>query len=189
MDQPSDFGGLFSSRRIVVVGANGAGKTWLATRLATVLDLTLVHHDALALTTQWVRRPEAQVQAAREQVAAKAAWIIEGGPLVLKSDGILNRADVIIWLDLPRHVRVWRIFHRTLRYLGRQRPEHPPGNREWPGTRQMRFLVKAWRSDAEVRSMIVQRLPCSRARVIRLKAPQDVRDLVTLLEDRAYALS
>ena len=44
---------------------------------------------------------------------------------------------------MPAPLRVWRIIVRSLRYFGRTRPEHPPGNPDWPGRRQWQFLVRA----------------------------------------------
>ncbi|MEL6640620.1 MAG: hypothetical protein AAFP98_04785 [Pseudomonadota bacterium] len=187
MDQPSDIGGLFSADRIVVVGANGAGKTWFAMRLATARRLPLVHHDALALTAGWVRRPESEVEVARNALAAEPAWILEGGPFALSGD-VLARAEVIVWLDLPRNIRFWRVFWRTLRFLGQRRPEHPPGNREWPGRRQLRFLIKVWSHDAQVRTMIDRKLSETCAHVIRVTSPHAVNALVASLKDPPHAL-
>ncbi len=180
--QPSDFGGLFSARRIVVVGANGAGKTWFATRLADHVQLPLVHNDALALSRNWVRLPAAEVNAARAAVAAGDVWIIEGGPSVL-AGAVLKRAQLIIWLDPPRILRVWRVLKRTLLYMGRERPEHPPGNREWPGLRQWRFLVKTWTSDAKMRGRIAAALDQLAADVLHLRTPVEVADLLARARD------
>lgn len=181
MDEPSDFGGLFSARRIVVVGANGAGKTWLAGRIATALDLPLYHNDALALTTGWARRPSGNVVEARTRIADSTAWVLEGGPSTL-SDAVLARVQVIIWLDIPRHLRFWRVLKRTLLFLGRERPEHPPGNREWPGRRQVGFLVKTWTHDSKARDWILQCIADSHAPVIRLRSTREVAALVAQLK-------
>lgn len=153
MDQPSDFGGLFSCQRVVVVGANGAGKTWFARRLGAALSLDVTHNDALVLTSGWHRRPPNVVCAARNEIAQRNSWIIEGGPSILSGD-VLTRAEAIVWLDPPRRLRLWRVLLRTMRFMGRQRPEHPPGNREWPGQRQWRFLTKTWTHDTVARVAI-----------------------------------
>lgn len=128
--------------RVVVVGANGAGKTWFATRLAQRTGGHVICKDALALTTGWHRRPAAQVQADLARAVAAERWVLEGGPSIL-TQPVLARATLVVWLDVSGRLRAWRILRRSFWYLGRVRPEHPPGNRDWPGVRQMRFLLRA----------------------------------------------
>ena len=180
-DQPSEFGGLFSARRVVVVGANGAGKTWLSGRLAMVLNLPLTHNDALVLCHNWTRLPPNDVDAARDKVAQGKAWIIEGGPSVL-SGNVLDRTTVVVWLDPPRHIRFLRVLWRTVRFMGRNRPEHPRGNREWPGRRQLRFVVKTWTHDKKTRCCIKAKVAGMRAEVVHLRSAEDVRSCVKAVE-------
>ena len=169
--KPSDFGGLYFLR-VVVVGANGAGKTWFARDLAARMRIPVVTKDAIALTTGWQQRPRAQVQTALADAIKAEAWVLEGGPSIL-SPVVLDRADLVIWLDLPASVRFWRIVRRSLRYLGRTRPEHPPGNRDWPGRRQFGF---AWRAlvggDQFVRA-INGALAGSAVPLVRLRTPAE----------------
>lgn len=169
--KPSEDGGLFSCQRIIVVGANGAGKTWVATRLAGHLGLRLIHNDALALTTDWVQRPRDAVRNARDEQAEGAAWIIEGGPSIL-CGAALARAEMVIWLDMSRGLRLRRVLWRTMTHIGRQRPEHPPGNRDWPGRRQFRFVAKVWTSDRVMRESVEAALAGYEGRVMHLKTPQ-----------------
>lgn len=42
-----DLGGLFSAQRIVVTGANGAGKTRIAGEIADQTGHRIIHMDAL----------------------------------------------------------------------------------------------------------------------------------------------
>ena len=175
--QPSGFGGLFSARRIVVVGANGAGKTWFANRLSAALGCDVTHNDALALTTQWAHREKADIRLARDAIAAREAWIIEGGPSTL-SGVVLDRAQVTVWLDMPRWVRVRRVLWRSVVFMGRQRPEHPTGNREWPGRRQTRFIAKTWTSDAAMRRAIAAGLERCAGQILHLVSPAEVPTLL-----------
>lgn len=170
--KPSDFGGLYFFR-VVVVGANGAGKTWFARDLAARMGVPVMAKDAMALTTGWQQRPRAQVQAAIADAIMAKAWVLEGGPSIL-SPLVLDRADLVIWLDLPASVRFWRIVRRSLRYLGRTRPEHPPGNRDWPGRRQFRFAWRALVAGDQFARAINDALAGSAVPVVRLRTPADV---------------
>ena len=127
--------------RIIITGANGSGKSHLAKRLAVSRpDFPIVAFDALKLTTQWQTRPRLKIDAALAAHVAKPAWIIEGGPTLLQI--ACPRADCVIWLDPPLHIRTWRLFARPWRHLGKTRPELPDGN---PDTlwRQGRFAIQS----------------------------------------------
>ena len=54
--KPSDFGGLYFLR-VVVVCANGPGKTWFARDLSARMGVRVIAKDAMALTTGWQQRP------------------------------------------------------------------------------------------------------------------------------------
>lgn len=180
--KPSDdVGGLFVggdqiSRnliRVVIVGANGAGKTWFVKRLAARLDLPVIHKDALALTTGWAQRPRTDVHAEILRLTAADAWVLEGGPSVLTAP-VLARAQRVVWLDMPPFVRFCRVLWRSLRYLGRTRPELPHGNRDWPGLRQWRFALRALIGGARFTDAIEAALSSAQLPVVRLWTRADV---------------
>ena len=153
IQRPSPSGGPFAfdpaaldparHRRIMVTGANGAGKTHLARALAAATGAPLLHKDAAALLTGWRQRSGAEVRTIVDAHVRQPAWVLDTGPTSLRPD-VLDRTDLVIWLDPPAWLRVWRIARRSVRYLGRSRPEHPSGNRDWPGRRQAAFLWRAW---------------------------------------------
>jgi adenylate kinase family enzyme len=180
MDKPSDFrGALFLDdarpRRVVVVGANGAGKTLFATQLADRMQALLIHKDALALTTGWQQRPRAEVQAAIAARIKADDWVLEGGSSILTS-AILARADLVIWLDIPGPLRFWRILRRSLRYAGRVRPELPAGNRDWPGLRQWRFAWRALWAGDQFTATTTRALHGSSVPLVRLRSRDAVAE-------------
>ncbi len=174
IDQPSDFGGL-SFCRVVVVGANGAGKTWFARQLSDRMGASVICKDALALKTGWVQRARAEVRADIVDRISAERWVLEGGPSVLIPE-VLARADLVIWLDMSAGLRFWRIIRRSLRYAGRVRPEHPPGNRDWPGLRQWRFAWRALTGGDRFRGAIEAGLDGVVTPVVRLRTRVEVVD-------------
>lgn len=143
-------------RRLVVTGANGSGKSHVASRLHLVRpDAPLVSYDALRLERDWQCRSRTEIDRALASVLAKDAWILEGGPSLLER--ALPRADAVIWLDPPEWIRAWRLLIRPWRNLGKTRPELPPGNREWP-IRQSRFALQSLRKRSAFRASILQGL-------------------------------
>jgi len=183
--QPSDLGGLFSAGRIVVTGANGAGKTVFSDVLAAVRNLPLYRNDALTLTQEWRCRDPAEIAKRREAIAATDKWIFEGGPSIIGPSGIGDRAELIVWLDVPRAVRCYRITKRTLQYLGKTRPDLPDGNAERLDHRFATFIAKAWknhdRAAAAVRSGIAGRPH------LHLKGRKDVQFAIEALRRRDAA--
>ena len=140
--------------RLIVTGPNGAGKSHLARRLAELRpDVPLVSYDALRLTRNWVKRPEADSAAALVQTVATPHWILEGGPSLLPI--ALARAEGVVWLSPPLGVRAFRLVVRPLRNLGRTRQELPDGNVDWP-LMQYRFAWKSLRRDRVFAGQIAQ---------------------------------
>ena len=99
-------------RRVLVNGSAGSGKTTLARALAERLDLPHTELDGLFHGPGWTPRPEFldDVRA----LAAGDRWVTEwqyadARPL------LLDRCDLLVWLDLPRRVSMWRVTRRTLR--------------------------------------------------------------------------
>ena len=68
----------------------------------------------------------------REEVAELAgqdAWVMDGN-YTSHLDLRIPRAQAIIWLDLPRYIYFPRALWRSIRNLGRERPDVGRGNRE-----------------------------------------------------------
>lgn len=139
-------------RRILVIGAGGAGKSTLAARLARCLALPLVHLDALYWRAGWEPTPADEWRATVERLVSGERWIMDGnysGTLPQR----LARADTVVYLDLPRHVSLWRVLLRRIRHRGRSRPDMAVGCPErltwefvtwiwsYPRTRRPRILA------------------------------------------------
>lgn len=141
-------------KKIIVTGANGTGKSHAARRLHVLRpDLSLVSFDEIKLTTGWVQRPRADIDARLDDALSQPAWILEGGPSMLGR--ALPHADALVWLDPPAHVRAWRLFLRPLKGIGQTRPELPNGNADWP-LQQYRFALKSLRKQAKFTEQISQ---------------------------------
>ncbi|WP_299968903.1 DNA topology modulation protein FlaR [uncultured Roseobacter sp.] len=138
--------------RIIVTGANGVGKSHFAARLALVRpDIPVVSFDVIKLKKGWAQKPRAEIDAALAMEIEKPRWILEGGPSLLPR--AVERAQALIWLDPPEHVRVWQLALRPWKYLGRTRPELPSGNVDWP-LQQYHFALRSLRNRARFHSYI-----------------------------------
>ncbi len=143
-------------QRLIVTGANGAGKSHVAARLSAERpDIPLVSFDSIKLLEGWRQRPRPEIDAKLSRVVAGEAWILEGGPSLLRQ--ALPRAQAVLWLDPPEVARAWRLMIRPWRTLGRTRPELPEGNPDWP-LQQYRFAIRSLRNGARFRRTVADAL-------------------------------
>lgn len=102
----------FRPRRVVVAGTSGAGKTTLARRVAQVLSVPHVEIDALFHGPGWTRSEAFAADV--DRFSATSGWVTEWQYSRVR--GVLaERADLLVWLDLPRSVVMWQVIRRTLR--------------------------------------------------------------------------
>ncbi len=99
-------------RRVLVAGTSGSGKTTLARRIAAELSVPCTELDALHHGPSWTPRPEFADDVAR--LTWQAGWVTESQYAAVR-DLLLDSADCLIWLDLPRALVIRRVVRRTLR--------------------------------------------------------------------------
>lgn len=120
--------------RVMIFGGSGSGKSTLARALGQATGLPVVHMDHIYWQEGWVQRPADEVQRLALAAAEGPRWIIEGNHS-RSMERRAERADLLIWLDPPRWLRVWRVLRRVAVYRGRTRPDMAPGCPErfdWP---------------------------------------------------------
>ena len=118
----------YRPERIAVAGVAGSGKSTLARRVADLLDLPYTEMDALHHGAGWTRRATFETDVAA--LLAAGRWVTEwqyadARPL------LADRADLMVWVDLPFRVTLSRVVRRTVRRRLR-REELWNGNREGP---------------------------------------------------------
>lgn len=109
--------------RIVLLGASGSGKSWLAQRLAARHNLPLITLDNLAWDPDWVLVDDptylARVQTALHQ--AGDHWIIDGN--YGKGQHLYwNDTQLVIWLDLPFIPVITSLVGRAIRQIHQKTP-------------------------------------------------------------------
>ena len=97
--------------RVLVAGTSGAGKTTLAGVVAGVLGCPHVELDALHHGPGWTRRPEFEADV--DRFSSGPTWVTELQYSAVR-ELLLDRADLLVWLDLPRSVVMRSVVRRTL---------------------------------------------------------------------------
>ena len=161
-------------RRVAIIAsASGCGKTTFGQALAARLGVSFHELDAIHHQAGWTELDADELRRRVGPLVASDAWVIDGSYRSKLGDLVLEAADTVVWLDLPRRVWLPRLLARTLRRLV-TREELWNGNRE--------SLRGAFFRDSVVRHALRnekprrQRYPrdLARFRVARLRTPREV---------------
>jgi adenylate kinase family enzyme len=103
-----------SVRRVALVGVPGSGKTTLGRRLAESLDVAFVELDSIFHQPGWTDLPHDEFRERVGEALTADGWVVDGNYAAVR-DLVWQRADTVVWLDLPRGLIMRRIIRRTVR--------------------------------------------------------------------------
>jgi adenylate kinase family enzyme len=163
-------------QRILVIGPGGSGKSTLSKRLGEVLGLPVIHLDSLYWKPGWVEPDKTEWAETVRKVIAHEAWIVDGnysGTLAER----LEACDSVVFLDLPRHVCLWRVLKRVMTGYGRTRADMPDG---CPEKLDLKFLSWIWSYPVRSRRKVLALLEAHRGakRVVHLRTCREVSRFV-----------
>ena len=114
-------------QRVMIIGQPGSGKSTFARALGDITFLPVIHIDReVHWNADWIETPSEEKTRRCHEIHARPSWIFEGGHSRTWPER-LERADTLIWLDIPIGTRLWRVVWRTLRHHGQSRPDLPEG--------------------------------------------------------------
>ncbi|HUY42889.1 MAG TPA: (d)CMP kinase [Acidimicrobiales bacterium] len=125
---PSDINLSSVPQRILVQGASGSGKSTLASALARALNVPYLELDSLYHLPGWTALDEDTFRDKVARFVSDPRWVSDGNYRVVR-DLLWSRADLIVFIDLPRRQVIARLLRRTIRRALR-REELWNGNRE-----------------------------------------------------------
>jgi adenylate kinase family enzyme len=166
--------------RVLIAGTSGSGKSTLARHISAVLGIPYVELDALHHGPGWTVRPHFVEDVA--ELATAAEWVTEWQYNNVR-ELLADRADLLVWLDLPRRVVIARVVRRTaIRRL--RRIELWNGNREPPlytiVSDRDHIIRWAWRTHSESLRHVTS---CAAHRpelpVVHLRSPAEAEAWVT----------
>lgn len=161
-------------QRILILGNAGSGKTFLAMKLAELLDLELIHLDYHFWQPGW-RKPEKA--AWKEKITSlinKPKWVMDGNYSSIL-DIRLVRADTVIFLKENRIKCLYRCFRRYLKYRGRNRPDLLPG---CPETFDLEFIRWIWNYSRKEKPEIFKKLNNYPVNLVVLPGKQAINEFV-----------
>lgn len=173
---------LAGRRRILVVGCSGAGKSTLSRELGAACGLPVVHLDRHYWQPGWVASDDESWRRTLDELLREPAWVMDGSYHITLARR-LERADAVVFLDLPRRICMMRILWRLVTWFGRSRADLAPGCPEqWDGE----FVRWVWRWKQDVRPWVLAELARPRPEVmqITLRSPRDVAGFLRGVRDR-----
>lgn len=117
-------------KRIMIIGSPGSGKSTLAPQLARQFDVPLFHLDKLNWLDNHRTVSEDIFLARLKEKISQDKWLIDGNyenSLSLR----LERADLVVWLQVPRYICMYRIMKRYLKSLVRENKVGNPKRLDW----------------------------------------------------------
>ena len=126
------------------MGPTCSGKSTLAARLAEHYGVPHVELDALHWGPNW---SEASVEEFRDRVEAalpETGWVVDGNYGGKLGDLVLGQVDLVVWLDLPLHTILGRLWTRTLRRIRHEEDLWGSNRETWRGAFLSRDSLFAW---------------------------------------------
>ena len=163
-----------------MIGGSCTGKTTTSRELAAILGVPHIELDALHHDAGWQEAP-AEVLQARVDAAIAAApdgWVADGNYHGKIGTSVLERADTVVFLDLPFWLTLRRVVWRTLSRIVR-REELWNGNRESLRLTLSRDSIIWWvvTHHGEYREKWPPRYEAlPHLSVVRLHSPRGIRD-------------
>lgn len=162
-------------RRIAVVGCSGGGKTTLSIALGERLGLPVIPLDLHFWQAGWVEPEIDEWRSRFAVIAAQPVWVMDG-TFMSTIDAKLAAADLVIDIDLPRLLCLYRVLVRWIRFWGQTRPDMAPG---CPEKLDWDFVTYIWSFRRLVRPRLDQAEAAAGKRVIRLRSTAAIEQFIT----------
>lgn len=177
---------LATTRRVAVIGGSCTGKTTLSRALAARLGVPHIELDALHHDPGW---REAPADVFRERVdaaitAAPDGWVADGNYHGKLGAMVLERADTVVFLDLPHRTALRRALWRTLNRAITGK-ELWNGNRETFRNAFSRHSIVWWvitRHRTHREKWPPRLAPLTHLELVRLRSPREVEEFLESVE-------
>ena len=173
---------------INIIGTTGSVKSTLAKQLSKQLNLVYIELDDLLWLDDWQESSNEalflKLKIATEN--ADTGWVLDG--LYTRTiPMIMQQADMVIWLDYPFGVNLYRLTRRTLKGLVNQKPlwKHS-NNRENLKlilSKQSIFvwLIKSYPKNRKKYLNLMKNPDYQHIQFIRLTSPQQTKEFLNRL--------
>ena len=121
-------------KRVAVFGNAGGGKSTLARHLAGITRLSLHILDKLQFKPGGDAVPREEYLKAHAELLRQDTWIIDGYGDTASAWERFDRADTLVYVDLPLLTHYWRVTTRLIQGLVADPEGWPEGSPLWSST-------------------------------------------------------
>lgn len=132
---------LIEYKRIIVIGNNGSGKSFLSRELQAITGLPLFHLDLEFWRPNWEQPPKEEWIKRQVELISKEKWIIDGNHSGVTMELRFQKADLLIFLDINRLICLLGVIERH----GKKRSDMPHYLKERLDIEHFKFLLGLWR--------------------------------------------
>lgn len=142
----------------------------------------MYHLDHYFWKPQWIHPDPDEYKIIHDQLCDQDEWIIDGMQLRLLEYRI-QKADLIIFLDIPRYRCFYQIFKRTFTYYGKQAPSSAKGCPEGIDWKFIKFLKWVWNFKKRYPQRIMElfNANATKKEMYILKTPKEIDQFIKKL--------
>ncbi len=167
-------------KRIAVMGPPGSGKTTLAQQIAEITGLPLVHIDYHLFNNPDNLLDKTAFNKQLKKLINQNVWVMDG-EYISSDTSRLEKADLIIYLDMPRRVYFNRLLIRRVKYHKKNRPGLPDN---WQERLDWDFMKYAWKYQKDKRDTRLNLVENARPQSIILKNNKEVQEFTKMLNNK-----
>ncbi len=165
----------------MVIGGSGSGKSTLAQRIGAITGLPVVHIDKMYWKAGWVLREANETKRLVIEAAQEETWVLDGNNSSTFQQRA-DRADAIVFLDLPTWLRFSRVVWRAVAYYGRSRPDMTEGCPERLDYDFMKWVLGYRTNGSRAKALALVKAYASRARIYHLRSRNEVDQFLVKLQ-------
>ena len=144
---------LRTAKRVLVIGCSGGGKSTLSLKISERFGLEYLSYDRdVRWLPGWQVRDREKQRLIVADLVSRDRWVMDG-TTVSTFDLRLPRADLLIWVRVPRRVALSGVARRVLTNYGRVRIDMAEGCPEQ--LPDLEFLTFIWTFEIRVAPRIV----------------------------------
>ena len=169
------------------MGTSGSGKTSVARRIAKKLNIPYVELDELFWKPNWTESTDEELFPKLEEALSVDGWVLDGNytrtiPIKWK------RCRMVVYLDLPFHIVLYRIIKRSL-IRGFRNEELWAGNKEtvlkhlFTRDSMILWTMKTFFTNRKRFAINSKNPEYSHIKFVRLRSKKEIGNFVTQLKN------
>lgn len=163
--------------KIAIIGNCGSGKSTLGFKLHTLLKAPLYHLDQYFWQPGWQEPDRSEFQKIHNRLCDRQSWIIEGMAIRFFEYRI-QKADVVIFLDIPTYVCLYRVCKRAVTHFGKVYFASAPGCPErGPDRKFLKFIWSFSRDKKPVIQALLRQYKDTK-KIFVIKNERELHELV-----------